>query len=146
MGYSRGFQTKLYNRAVQAGLVPAPSVAAVAEATGAPKLKRKYGNKRVVVADGSFDSQGEERRYRQLQMLARARAISGLERQVTYKFEVNGVHVGEGRFDFRYVEDGRLVVEDFKGYRNPADPVTKLFNMKCRLMEACHGIQVLVST
>lgn len=66
-----------------------------------------------------------------------AGAISGLRLQVRFPLRVNGVTVANYLADFVYVRDGRRVVEDVKGMR------TAVYKLKCRLMQAVHGIEIL---
>lgn len=96
------------------------------------KQPSKYRNVRV---DG-FDSKGERDRFLELQMLEKAGAIQNLERQIEFKLEVNGVHVTKYISDFKYTENGKLIIEDFKGVR------TKEYVLKRRLMLACLGIEI----
>lgn len=111
----------------------------------AGKPRRKYGNKRVTVAGETFDSQAEGFDWLNLQARERMGEIVNLERQVGYEFVVNGVKVGRARFDFRWqTPTGRVVVADRKGYQNPKDPVTRLFNRNVALMKALFGIDVMV--
>lgn len=78
---------------------------------------RKYRNVPTMLDGQRFDSKGEAKRFAELQVLQRGKQIQNLERQVTYALFVNGVLVGKVRPDFRYVENGRTVCEDFKGKR-----------------------------
>lgn len=102
----------------------------------------KYGAK-PTWADGiRFASKAEAKRYLDLKLLERAGAISGLEVQPCYPIEAvnpsNGevTPVGVYKADFRYLERGRLVVEDVKGMR------TVVYRLKKRLVEAIYGIQI----
>ena len=45
----------------------------------------KYGNKKIVTADGEFDSRREYQRWCELKLLERAGKISNLQRQVEYE-------------------------------------------------------------
>lgn len=82
-------------------------------------FKRKFGN-RVTEVDGiRFDSDLEARRWRELQILERAREISDLKRQVNFPLIVNGTKVATIRPDFCYFEKDRFVIEDAKGFETP---------------------------
>lgn len=101
----------------------------------APK-QSKYRNKPQVVDGVRFDSKRELARWRELQLMERAGKISDLRRQITYRLDVNGVHICRYIADFVYTRDGEETVEDSKGKR------TREFIHKKRLMLACHGIVV----
>ena len=92
---------------------------AEARALLAKPKRRKFGNKPTMVDAERFDSRGEARRYGELMALARAGQIQKLERQVLYKLVVNGFKVGSVRPDFRYVQGGKTVCEDYKGAPPP---------------------------
>ena len=83
----------------------------------------KYHNRRTVTADGTFDSLGEESRWRELKLLERAGEISQLERQIAYELiptlRVPGQRTEPAIVywaDFRYHEHGQTIVEDWKGF------------------------------
>lgn len=99
-------------------------------------MRSKYGNVPTVVDGHRFPSRGEAKRYCELKLLERAGEISGLKKQVPFECRVNGVKVCTYFADFVYQENGRQVVEDFKGHR------TKVFKLKKRLVLACHGITI----
>lgn len=89
--------------------------------------KNKFGNKKVRVDGMTFDSKKEYARWCDLQLLQRAGKISDLQRQLLFPLHDN-VYDEEGnkifgkigyRADFVYLENGKLVVEDVKGYRTP---------------------------
>ena len=82
----------------------------------------KYGAKKTVVGDITFDSKKEANRWTELQLLERGGAISDLRRQV--KVELTGQYrplfTRTGRkmritFDFAYIDDGVQIYEDCKG-------------------------------
>ena len=89
----------------------------------ARKRGNKYGAKKCDCAAGHVhDSKAEARRCNDLHMLQRAGAISGLQQQPVFRFEVDGrpVMLDNGqqarlKADFTYIENGRKVVEDRKG-------------------------------
>ena len=106
----------------------------------------KYGNRKTTVDGIVFDSQAEARRHCELRLLERAGRISGLRRQVPYVFLVHTTgtspECGEDKrqmryvADFVYVEGGREVVEDVKGYR------TAEYKRKRRLMQKIYGVDI----
>jgi hypothetical protein len=99
------------------------------------RRRAKYGNVKVPTAEGNFDSRGELGRWRELQVLQHAGAISGLKRQVHIPLKVNRRHLGHVVPDFMYVEGGRQVVEDFK---SPATVKLPAFRLKWGLLGALH--------
>lgn len=102
----------------------------------------KYHSIKTVVDGIAFDSRREAQRYRELALLQRVGAISGLRLQVPYelipKHEIAGIKVRASKYiaDFVYIEDGTEVVEDVKGYRT-ADYKRKKLQMKQR-----YGIEI----
>ena len=105
--------------------------------------KSKYRNRIVTEGGKRFDSQGEHRHWKQLRMLEDAGLISGLETQVTYNFIVNGIHVCSAKWDFRYRQDGEVIVADFKSAQTRK--LTK-YQINRKLMKALTGIDVLEVT
>ena len=125
---------------------------------------RKYGNSKVVVDGIEFDSQKEGRRYWELKLLQRAGRISDLQLQrefelipaqyETYpRYGKTGKRLQDGKrcieksctykADFCYMQDGKLIVEDTKGYRDPASAGYAKFVIKRKLMLWRHGIKVV---
>jgi len=114
----------------------------------------KYRNKKVEVGGIVFDSKKEANRYRELLLLEKAGAISGLQRQVKFLLipaqrepDTIGVRGGihKGKLlekecayyaDFVYIENGKTVVEDTKGVR------TADYIIKRKLLLYVHGIQI----
>jgi hypothetical protein len=100
----------------------------------------KYGNRRVHTPDGWFDSQRELRRWGELKLMEKAGKITDLKRQVRFDL-VPKMRRGQRPIfylaDFVYMENGKRVVEDSKGYRD------RLYMLKWRLMEWVHGIEIL---
>lgn len=96
----------------------------------------KYRNQPCVVDGLPFASKREANRYGELKLLQIAGQISDLRRQVPFELVVNGVLVCKYVADAVYVERGEQVVEDAKGIR------TRDYRIKCKLMKACHGIDI----
>lgn len=96
----------------------------------------KYGNRKTARDGHTFDSKREADRYAVLKLMERAGEISGLELQPSFPIVVNGVRVCVYRADFRYLERGRIVVEDAKGFRTPA------YRLKRKLVQAQYGIEI----
>ena len=111
-----------------------------------PRKPRKYGNKKMVSADGfMFDSKAEHRRWTELKWLEQAGEISELQRQVAYVL-APAVRMGASQrlkpamklvVDFQYRDSkGKLVLEDTKGV------VTEAFRIKAHLLKDRYGMEV----
>ena len=99
----------------------------------------KYGARKVKAPDGQvFDSVKEYHRWGVLRLLERAGRISDLKRQVSYELipKQQGERACSYVADFTYMEDGKLVVEDCKGFRTPE------YRLKRKLMLWVHGIRI----
>lgn len=96
----------------------------------------KYHNKKITVDGQTYDSKKEYLRHKELLLLERAGKIQDLRRQVEYMLipsqfgMVPDAETGRTkrvcleracnyRADFTYFENGKLVVEDCKGFRTP---------------------------
>lgn len=120
---------------------------------------RKYNNKKIEVDGMTFDSKKEANRYKELSLLQKAGEISGLQTQVRYVLIPSQREVSEevytrgenkGKYkpgkllerectyvaDFVYYKDGKVIVEDTKGFR------TKEYIIKRKLMLYVHHIQI----
>lgn len=106
------------------------------------KAKQKYNAKATQVDGIKFASKKEARRFAELQLLQRAGQIEELELQPRFMLHVNGQLVCDYVGDFKYVERGKDVVEDVKGYKGGA--AWRIFRIKQKLMKAVHGIDVQV--
>ena len=102
----------------------------------------KFNAVKTVVDGVRFDSKLEARRWNELLMLQRAKAITDLQRQVPFDLMVNGHHVTRYVADATYteVETGERIVEDCK---SPAT-LTPEFRIKAKLLEAIHGIVIQI--
>lgn len=95
----------------------------------------KYRNKKVIVEDYVFDSLQESKRYKELKLLLRAGQISNLELQPHFllqdSFKKNGKTYRKIEYiaDFKYIENGKTIVEDVKGIQ------TDVFKLKHKLFE-----------
>lgn len=99
----------------------------------------KYRARKVKAPDGQvFDSVKEYHRWGVLRLLERAGRITDLKRQVSYELipKQQGERACDYVADFTYYEDGKLVVEDAKGYR------TDDYIIKRKLMLWVHGIKI----
>lgn len=100
-------------------------------------VKSKYHNRKTEHEGIVFPSRKEANRYIELKLLEHAGKIRGLERQVKFPLIVNGVKVCTYVADFVYQQGTKAIVEDAKGYR------TREYNLKRKLMKACHGVEIL---
>lgn len=96
---------------------------------------RKYRNKKVQVDMYVFDSIAEAKRYKELKLLEREGKISNLKLQPHFllqeSFRKNGKTYRKVEYiaDFKYIENGRIIVEDVKGMQ------TDVFKLKHKLFE-----------
>ena len=108
----------------------------------------KFNAKKVTIKGETFASLAEARRWRDLTWLQRCGVIKGLERQVKYILtpkqydENHKLILRESTYiaDFVYQENGKLVVEDVKGYRK--GDAYQLFKLKQKIMFDKYGILV----
>ena len=95
----------------------------------------KYRNKKVIVDEKEFDSKREGNRYKELKLLERAGKIKDLELQPRFllqdSFKKNGRTFRKIEYvaDFKYIENGKTIVEDVKGMQ------TDVFKLKHKLFE-----------
>ena len=117
--------------------------------------KHKFNNKKMETPEGVFDSKGEWQRWLILKDAEKRGEICALRRQVKYTLiptqyrteivqlktktkEVQRVAEREITYtaDFVYEKDGKVVVEDYKGFPNDRWPLKK------SMMLYFHGIAV----
>lgn len=95
----------------------------------------KYRNKKVIVDKKEFDSKREGNRYKELKLLERAGEIKNLELQPRFllqdSFKKNGRTFRKIEYvaDFKYIENGKAIVEDVKGMQ------TDVFKLKHKIFE-----------
>ena len=95
----------------------------------------KYRNKKVIVDGEEFDSKKEGNRYKELKLLLKAGKISNLELQPRFLlqdgFKKNGRTFRKIEYiaDFKYIENGKTIVEDVKGMQ------TDVFKLKHKIFE-----------
>ena len=99
-------------------------------------MRNKYGNKKTVVDNITFDSMKEAARYGELKLLEKAGKIDLLELQPKFRLEVNGEKICTYIADFQYDDDGHTVVEDVKGVK------TAIYRLKKKLVKAIFGIDI----
>lgn len=105
--------------------------------------KNKLNNSKHELDGLKFDSKKEMERYSDLKQMERAGLISDLRCQVPYT--VIPAYKGIQReckyiADFAYIQDGKEVVEDVKGWRGGA--TYYVFKIKKKLMYHVFGIEV----
>ena len=83
------------------------------------KYKTKYGNVQVKQDDVTFDSKAEQQRYRDLKVLERAGQIKNLRVHNRWNLHVNDIIIGRYETDFEYESQGKIIVEDVKGFMTP---------------------------
>ena len=132
------------------------------------KNNTKLNNQKIVIDGIEFDSKKESKRYCELKYLQKAGVISNLEWQKKYELipaQYETVETGEyykvgakkGQpktkqvcieqsvvyiADFVYQENGQTVVEDVKGFRDPASATYAKFVLKRKMMLWIHGIKI----
>jgi uncharacterized protein YukJ len=86
-----------------------------------------------------FASKKEMYRYNELQLLVKAGEIGDLKLQVKYPLVVNGIKICDYFCDFQYLDyrTMKTITEDAKGVKTP------VYRLKCKLMKACRGIDIL---
>ena len=128
------------------------------------RQRAKLGNVKVTVDGIEFDSKKEANRYYELKLLQRAGHITDLQLQKEFelipaqyetyaRYGKTGKRLQDGKrciekscvykADFAYIKDGQQVVEDVKGYRDPASAAYAKFVIKRKLMLWQYGIKVI---
>lgn len=126
-------------------------------------MRNKYHNKKINVDGITYDSKKEYRRHQELSLLERVGTIQDLRRQVKFvlipaqyetyaRYGKKGQRLKDGQrllekecsytADFVYIENGKTVVEDVKGYRDPSSAGVAKFIIKRKLMLYIHGIRI----
>ncbi len=102
----------------------------------------KYNNCRFTDSEGSWDSKRERERWGQLRLLESSGRIQQLRKKVVYELIASSfknhkrLRPIQYVADFVYIEQGIMVVEDSKGFRN------KVYELKKRLMWEKYGIDI----
>ncbi len=108
------------------------------------KRKNKYNARKVTVDGIQFDSVKEGNRYALLRMLEKRGKISNLIVHRVFKFIIdekpakmrNG-QTAKYTADFQYLEDGKTIVEDVKGYK-----ITDDYRLRRALVKHLYGIEI----
>lgn len=98
--------------------------------------RSKYNARKTVVDGIKFDSVKEAKRYRELMFMFKAGEIDNLKLQPKYRL-IDKFKNGQGKTirginyiaDFEYIKDGKVVIEDVKGYK------TQTYKLKKKLFE-----------
>ena len=113
----------------------------------------KYNSTRVRSGEHTFDSQSEYRHWVKLNLLRKAtdpaQRVLDIQRQTSYRLEVNGQLIATYRADFVVTYcDGRIEVQDVKNPylatgKGRSTPAGQIFQIKRKLMAAIHGIDII---
>ena len=98
----------------------------------------KYNAKRTTFNGRTYASKKEAKRSAELHLLEKAGLISELKEQVPYILIDKSEHGRAIKYvaDFVYIENGKQVVEDTKGFK------TDVYRLKKRLMAERYGIEI----
>lgn len=111
----------------------------------------KYNITGIRTPEGFFRSPGEYARWRELKLLEKAEYIKKLERQPKFPFVIDGNPVlirskgypngRQARYtaDFAYLENGKRIVEDFKGFDTPDS------RLRRAIAETIYGIEIRIT-
>lgn len=117
-------------------------------------MRNKYGAKKTIIDGIEFDSKKEAWRYNELKLMESVGEISNLKLQREFVLIPNQYAMVDGKrkciergikyiADFVYrTKDGKWVVEDVKGYRDPKSAGYAKFVLKRKLMLYIHGIRI----
>lgn len=102
------------------------------------KKNSKYHAQRTVINGIKFDSKREASRYLVLRDMEKNGEIEGLKLQVPYVLFEKSQYGRQIKYvaDFVYVQNGKEVVEDSKGFR------TDVYRLKKRLMGEIYGVVI----
>jgi hypothetical protein len=106
---------------------------------GVPGVARYRGNVQTVGPNGAvYPSRKQANRAAELYLLQRCGAISELQEEVDFELipKQNGERACKYRADFVYIEDGKKITEDCKGFR------TEVYRLKRKLMKFIHGVTI----
>lgn len=109
------------------------------KACGAPVVKEQPHCRVCGGVDKRFfASRAEAQRFDVLAARERRGEIADLECQPAFVLEINGVRIGLYKADYRYRENGVLIVEDFKSEATMTEAAT----LRMKVAEAIHGIKI----
>lgn len=105
-------------------------------------MRNKYNAKKTTIDGVVFDSRREAKRYTRLRAMEDEGKIQYLRLQVPFElvpsFECDGVKYREMKYvaDFVYYRDGKVVVEDCKGFKTPE------YKLKKKLMAYVNHVNI----
>ena len=111
-------------------------------------MKNKYNAQKCKINGSVYDSKKEAQRYQVLLLLQKSGQICDLERQKKFVL-LPAQRDEDGKLierelsyvaDFVYKENGKVVIEDVKGYKEGA--AYRIFAIKRKLMLYIHGIRI----
>jgi len=96
--------------------------------------KNKFGNKKTIIDNITFDSKLEARRFAELKLLKAAKKIDCLLAHPTYQITIGGTKICKVELDFGYrdLESNKFILEDTKGFYTP------ISRLKHKLFRACY--------
>lgn len=103
-------------------------------------LRTKYNSTKVKIDGYTLDSKAEAKRYSELCLLRKVRAIDQFEIHPKFPIVINGVNVCTVVLDFQYWDESlrTTVYEDVKGVDTP------MSRLKRKLVKAVYGIDVTI--
>lgn len=128
-----------HQQRVKGGPLPRVAVLDIL-APGKPE-RTKFGNRKAYLDRIEFDSEGERDRYLQLRLLETAGVIRGLVVHPAFPLIVDGERIGTYKADFRYLEQGAEVVEDWK---SEATAKLRPFMRNIKHVAAQYGVEIRV--
>jgi hypothetical protein len=107
----------------------------------------KYGNKKVIVDDITFDSIKESEYYLKLKLLKKAGEVIDFFCQKKFPITINGFHIANYFLDFEvWNKDGSKEYVDVKAYDKKTKKyiTTDVFQIKKKCVEALYGIKIKI--
>jgi hypothetical protein len=96
------------------------------------KKEGKFKNVKMEIDGVVFHSKGEAQRYLELKKLEELGVIKELELQPKFKIFFGDTYICTYIADFKYISEGKEVVEDFKGVE------TGVFKLKAKMFKAVY--------
>jgi hypothetical protein len=105
------------------------------------RTANKYRNLWTEYGGKKYQSKKEANRAYELDLLIKAKLISGWNGQVKMPIEINGQHICNYLCDFEIVyPDGHVEYEDVKGMRSGVP--YQMFKLKKKCVEAIYNIEI----
>jgi protein associated with RNAse G/E len=102
----------------------------------AKKRIGKFNNHYTTVDGITFHSKKESDRYIILKMLNKHGKIQNLELQKPFVLSIGKIKICSYVADFVYIENGKTIIEDVKGFR------TDIYRLKKKLMKVILGLDI----